>query len=78
MRGSRGRDGEQRLRAVLRERRATATPKGRSEASDGVRADVPGCVYGVLTRSEVEDLRADLEDVQAELEWLRRLKIEQR
>ncbi len=32
----------------------------------------PGCVYGLLTREDVDDLRDSLEEMKDEIKWLRR------
>ena len=32
----------------------------------------PGCVYGLLTREDVDDLRGSLEEIKDEIRWLRR------
>jgi hypothetical protein len=61
------RDGEKQLREAIRH--------FHSQRLIGRRVDgeqiAPGCVFGVLTRDEVDDLQLSLAEVKAELKWVR-------
>lgn len=61
------RDGEKQLREALHRWRSMRLA-GRGLEGEDV---APGCVYGLMTRDCIEDLRLDLADVKAELRWVR-------
>jgi hypothetical protein len=59
--------GEERLRRAVGRFRAAHQAKRGGEVDQR-----PGCVYGLLTREDVDDLRDSLGDVKDEIKWLRR------
>ena len=61
--------GEAELREAIRRYRSLRAQRREVDGVD----QAPGCVYGLVTRDLIDDVRGDLEDIKAEIAWIRRV-----